>query len=141
MVVQQGGFTNLQILNFCKYVLGVRRNVCNYKIYSELGRQPLIMQWKLKIMKYWCKLLKVENCILKSSYGYLRVDAENRVSSCMNWARNVKRELFPLSLGEFWKNVPLFLTVYKSIIWEIHIQKCHSFFFNFKQILFYSNTL
>ena len=59
-------------------------NVCNYMIYSELGRCPLIMQRKLKIMKYWCKRLKVENCILKS-YENLRLDAENRVSSCMNW--------------------------------------------------------
>ena len=39
-------------LLFCKHVLGVGRNVCNYMIYSELGRCPLIMQWKLKIMKY-----------------------------------------------------------------------------------------
>ena len=27
-------------LLFCKHVLGVRRNVCNYMIYSELGRCP-----------------------------------------------------------------------------------------------------
>ena len=64
-------------LLFCKHVLGVRRNVCNYVIYSELGRCLLIIQRKLKIMKYWCKLLKVENCTLKSSYEYLRLDVEN----------------------------------------------------------------
>ena len=93
-------------------------------IYIELGRCFLIMKRKL---------LKVENCILKYSYKYLRLDAENIISSCMNWARDVKRELFSLGLGEFWikqkfLNVPLFLTVYNSRKWDIHIQEYHSFF-------------
>lgn len=54
------------------FLVLARRNVCNYMIYSELGRRPLSLQRKLKIMNYWCKLLKTENCILKSSYDYLR---------------------------------------------------------------------
>ena len=37
-------------LLFCKNVLGVRRNVCNYMIYSELGRRLLILQRKFKII-------------------------------------------------------------------------------------------
>ena len=102
----------------------------------KLGRCPPIMQRKLKIMKYWCKLLKVENYILKSYYEYLRLDAENRVSSCMNWARDVKRELFSLGLGEL--NVPLFLTVYKSRIWDIKIKECHSFFENSSKCFLYN---
>lgn len=55
--------------------------------------------------EYWCKLLKVEKCIVKSSYEYmyLRLNAENRVFFCyMNWARNVKLELISLRLGKFW---------------------------------------
>ena len=71
-------------------------------IYSELGRRPLILQRKLKIMKYWCKLLETENCILKSSYNYLRNSVENCAASSVNWARDAKNELFHVGLGEFY---------------------------------------
>ena len=76
-------------------------------IYNELGRCPFIMKRKL---------LKVKICLRIPTF-----DAENTVSSCMNWARDVKRELFSQGLGEFWikqefLNVPLFFTVYNSRI-------------------------
>ena len=69
--------------------------------------------------------------------------------TCMNWACDVKRELqvFSLGLWEFWNkqeffNVPLFLTEYKSRIWDIHIKNDILLFFfeNFNKC-FYTNTL
>lgn len=53
-------------------------------------------------MKHLCKLLKAENCTLKSFYDYLQNSAENCVASSVNWTRDVKNELFHLGLGEFW---------------------------------------
>jgi hypothetical protein len=39
-----------------------------YITYRELGLYPLIIQRKIKILKFWCELLNTENCILKLSY-------------------------------------------------------------------------
>lgn len=129
-------------LSFCKNVLGVRRNVCNYMIYSELGRRPLILQRKLKIMKYWCKLLETENCILKSSYNYLRNSAENCAASSVNWARDVKNELFHVGLGEFWIGqqslIPCqFLHIYENRIFDIYMQESNAFMENSSKCILY----
>ena len=52
--------------------LGVRKttiyNSC--LVYVELGRVPLIKQRKLRIFKYWLRLLTTINCILRESYNY-----------------------------------------------------------------------
>lgn len=53
-----------------------------------------------KIEFYWCKLQKTETC--KNSNKYLRNSTENCVASSVNWARDVKYELFHVDLGEFW---------------------------------------
>lgn len=55
-----------------------------------------------KIEFYWCKLQKTKNC--KNSNKYLRntCSTENCVASSVNWARDVKYELFHVDLGEFW---------------------------------------
>jgi len=37
-------------------------------IYTELGHCPLTVTRKVRIIKYWLKLPKTENCILKSIY-------------------------------------------------------------------------
>ena len=54
-------------MNFCKRILSVKRSATNV-ILSALGRTPLCIDSKIKILKYWLKLLKTKNCILKSVY-------------------------------------------------------------------------
>ena len=54
-------------MNFCKRILSVKRSATNVVILSELGRTPLCIDRKIRILKYWLKLLKTKNCILKCS--------------------------------------------------------------------------
>jgi hypothetical protein len=55
-------------LNFCKKVLGVKKSTMSMMLYDEFGWIPLHVQKKYRILKYWLKLKKTNNCILKSIY-------------------------------------------------------------------------
>ena len=51
---------------FIKRLLGVKRSASNDMIYCETGRLPLIVNRKFNMLKYWLKLTRTENCILKA---------------------------------------------------------------------------
>ena len=61
---------------FMKHILGVKRSTSYAMIYSEMGRVPLITRRKFNMVKYWLKLTKSENCILKPIY-------ETELEACM----------------------------------------------------------
>lgn len=44
-------------LNYCKNILNVKRCTSNSAIYCELGRMPLQCIRKIRIVRYWMKLL------------------------------------------------------------------------------------
>jgi hypothetical protein len=54
--------------NFCKRILGVKKSTYNNAVYYELGRFPLEIDKKRKIFKYWLKIRKSNNCILRTCY-------------------------------------------------------------------------
>ena len=60
------GYENLKIieqihLKFCKRILKVRGTTPNFMIYGELGRYPLEIRVKLRMIMFWKKLLLGEN--------------------------------------------------------------------------------
>lgn len=60
------GFENKAIiekvhLQFCKRILGLRSSTPNFMIYGELGRYPLELGIKQKMLNFWCKLVKNPN--------------------------------------------------------------------------------
>ena len=60
-------------LRFMKYLLGVKRSSCNLAAYGELGRFPIVLMQKVKLVKYWCRLeLLKENSLLNMSYKLLK---------------------------------------------------------------------
>lgn len=64
-------------------------------VYSELGRLPMRIIRKLRIIKYWLKLIKTENCILCNVY-------EEMVSQLIpnTWCFNVRELLVSLGMHE-----------------------------------------
>ena len=74
-------------LKFCKRLLNVKQTVCNAVVYGELGRYPLFIHRYVKMVKYWFKLIKTDNIILKSIYIQALNDCQNGHS---NWVSNVK---------------------------------------------------
>lgn len=56
-------------------------------VYNELGRLPLYIRRKIRIVKFWCKLLESENCIYQDMFER----AENYPCVIYNWPLNVKK--------------------------------------------------
>ena len=60
------GFENIQImekihLKFCKRILDVRLTTPNCMVYGELGRYPLEIRVKMRMVSFWEKLVQSEN--------------------------------------------------------------------------------
>ena len=53
---------------FCKRTLGLKKNACSKLVYFELGRLPCNIFRKIRVLKYWLKRRKSDNCILKTCY-------------------------------------------------------------------------
>ena len=56
-------------VEFFKRIMFLRKSTNNVMVYFELGRCPMYIQRKLRILKYWCSLLKTDNCILQACYN------------------------------------------------------------------------
>ena len=68
----------------------VRTNTCTAVIYGELGRYPIYVNRYMRIIKYWLKLVKTDNIILRCVYNQALSDSNK---GHLNWVSNVKRLL------------------------------------------------
>ena len=75
---------------FCKWMLNVKQSTNNLAIVSELGRLPMCIERKIRIVKYWLKLYSNENgnIILRVIYHQMVDDMDKADTS---WAFKVKR--------------------------------------------------
>ena len=78
-------------LTYLKKILGVKKSCSNSLVYFELGRFPLYITRKLRILKYWLKLRSSDNCILKACY-YEMIKCNDA------WITGIKNELNSLGL-------------------------------------------
>ena len=123
-------------LRFLKCLLGVNINTPNCIIYNETGIFPLYVNRQITLLKYWCKILTSNNCILKGLYVemYKNCDSQN------NWATNIKSILNRIGMSYIWSNqevinVDAFIKEVNQKIKDIFIQnngmiierssKCH----------------
>ena len=83
-------------LKFGKRLLGVKTSTCTPAVYGELGRKPLIVTRTFRIIKYWFKILRSENCLIRSIYD---CDSKNMIS---NWIIFVKQTLLSHGFGDVW---------------------------------------
>lgn len=133
-------------LDFCKFVLKVKNSVPNNMVYRELGRLPMYLQRKLRIIKYWTKLLNTDNCVLNNIYSEM-VDMTNRsVRMDMNWAARVKHDLYSIGLGYVLENQCVgdarsFLTVFKQRLIDIFLQDCYLFFQQSPKAILYQHVV
>ena len=72
-------FCNKEILDiekvqnkFLKIMLGVRNNTSNLATYGECGRFPLLLRQKVRVIKYWYRIINMdEGSIVKMIYNCL----------------------------------------------------------------------
>ena len=55
-------------LKFCKRILGVRNTTPNYMVYGELGRFPLRIRVKVRMMSFWARVVQNESKLCNSLY-------------------------------------------------------------------------
>ena len=127
-------------LEYLKIMLKVRKNTSSLMIYNELGRLPLFIQRKVRIIKFWLKLLESENCILKSIYQDMLERIETNSCTRYNWLLNVKYLLFSVGFGEVWycqniTNKNIFLKIFKQRLTDCFQQECDAFFLRLQSVL------
>ena len=89
---------------FLRKLLCVKMTTNSSALYGELGRVPLIVIRKLRMLKFWLKVLKSdESSIIRQVYEMLRCDSDNNVTyGGKNWAHQVKLVLQEIGLNYFW---------------------------------------
>ena len=113
-------------LSFCKKILHLKRNTANYFIYGELGRYPLNVNCKLRIIRYWLKtIMGKHNTLVYNMYQSTYRHCENGIS-LNGWTATIKSLLFSLGLNFVWYdqgvvNVKLFVHVLKQRLQDNHI--------------------
>ena len=89
-------------LRFCKWLLKVNNATTNEMIYGELGRFPMIISRKIKIIKYWVKIVCGKSCILVKEIYSVLFNATLINIHVVNWASFVKKLINNLGFGEVW---------------------------------------
>jgi hypothetical protein len=88
-------------LRYLKMILGVKDSTCTVAVYGELGRFPILLRQKVKIIQYWLRLQAMpDNIIVKQIYNMLKqFDALGYKS----WATTVKSILYEYGFEDYWQ--------------------------------------
>ena len=79
-------------LNYLKRTLKVRRTTVNFMMYFELERVSMYMYVEryCKMIKYWCKLLKTDNIVLKACYETMFESSQRKFNQKFNRSGNIE---------------------------------------------------
>ena len=129
-----------------KRYLGVDMRTPNDLVYGELGRYPIYINSNVRCVRYWLKLVSMEENRLpaKAYRMLLSLDERGKV----NWVSNIRRVLGTNGFAFVWKNqgvghVSSFLKVFKQRLidcrwqqWTSHVDSSErfSFYRRFKTI-------
>ena len=109
----------------CKRYLGVPLKSPNKMVYGELGRYPLYINSSLKCLKYWFRLLQMEDTRLpKQAYIMMRMqDLDGK----RNWASEIRELLSKIGFDDVWhnqnvNNVNAFLATCKQRLFDNFIE-------------------
>ena len=116
-------------IKFCKKICHLPENSCDAMALGECGRLPLCMSYMPICVKYWLKLIRMENTRYpKSCYEMLRqLDSVGRYT----WATNIKNMLYLYGFGYVWiaqefGNDENFISLFKQRIADCFTQQWFS---------------
>jgi hypothetical protein len=79
-------------LKFCKFLLGVNSNTTSSAVLGECGRNPLFVKYACRCIKYWCKVITMDDYRLpKATYIMLKQLDEN---GKITWVTHIKKFTF-----------------------------------------------
>ena len=114
-------------LRFLKRLLGVRQQTCNMAVYGELGRVPLYVTRKIRIIRYWSKILSDPYCLLYKVYSQ-EVHDVNINSNLNCWSSNVKLLLEELGFSNLWNEQSITKVQVELVIQKINDQFLQTFY-------------
>ena len=92
---------------FCRYLLGVKKSTNIAAMYGELGTMPVRVVRKLRMLKYWIRILENsnENPFVYKIYEMMYNDViQGRYRVINNWAFQIKKILDELGFSDVWLN-------------------------------------
>lgn len=116
-------------ITYFKAFLGVGRSTQNAYVLSEVNRFHLFVDYILRAVRYWCKLIFTDHSrLIKKAY----VAQYN--CSCMghkNWASRIKSVLYSYGFGHVWQAQQIgdphkFLSEFKQRLIDVSLQMRHS---------------
>lgn len=130
-------------LRFLKHTLGVKDSTCSLAIYGETGCFPIYIQHICKIIKYWCRIVKLDNSVLvKKAYNCLK---ELDTFGFKTWAHKVKSILINYDLLQYWncENLVIankrFYEDFKKKVKDLYISSWSTDIFNYPQLRTFVN--
>ena len=100
--------------------MGVRKQTCNLAVYGELGRVPLSVLHKTRVLKYWFKILSTPQSLIYKVYNQQVVDVNNG-SNDNSWALNLKRLLDSLGFQFLWINQSMSRSQLNKVLQAVYV--------------------
>ena len=89
-------------LSFLKMILGVHTKTCNNMVYGELGRIPIDIFIKKRIIGYWARILESkESKLTKVTYTQI-LNRFNTNHSKSKWIESIRNILAECNLNDIW---------------------------------------
>ena len=80
-------------IQYMKQLLGVRTQTQNNYMYDELGRFPLQTNRTISVIRYWLKVIALDNQIFTKIVYDMMFNDQIMYANVNNWASHVKRIL------------------------------------------------
>ena len=126
---------------FCKKMLGLSSNTVNEAALGELGRYPLAVQYHLRCINYWLKIVCMQsNRYPKACYGMLyNLDQHGKTT----WATRVKQMLDKFGFRYVWAqqgvgDIDVFIEVFKTRLLFFYERKWYDATRNFSKLAVYT---
>ena len=114
------------VISFFKSVLCVKQSTPNSFVYGELGIFPLIIERKVRIVKYWIKILNSNDaCFLRKIYNELLLISESFPSQ-VTWVTLLRDMLFQYGFGYVWVEQSVtreFLSLFEQRVKDNYLQE------------------
>ena len=103
------GFGNNEIierihLKFCKLLLHLKTSTPDYMVYGELGRYPISIDIKVRMIKFWCKLIMGKQSKFSHIHVCYKLLTNNNFlrDGFSLWIKNIQNILNKNGLSYIW---------------------------------------
>ena len=117
------GFENNEILEkvqlkFCKLLLNLKSSTPNCMVYGEIGRFPIDLDIKLRMVMFWSKVLQGKESKLSYLSYHLLFKLTNELNVNSKWLKCIENILDQCGISYVWRN-----QYFTSVTWLKHTIK------------------